>query len=477
MGLGKSLSMIALIAAGKVSSIDHRHFQHDKSLNSTLIVVPPNGERIRDHASQIGPEVLMRYSTVLVEWEAQIESRFKPTANTETPDIVLTTYQTVESEQRKRRLGNDSILSFHWNRIVLDEGMIQNFVNDIKDANRIAHLVRNFSTATAKVVASIHATYRWAMSGTPIQNSLTDFFGLLKFLRFHPYDNTQKFDDDLSKSWRSGDVEVAVERFKKLLSCIMLRRSKQSTIELPSRDDQIIRIPFSPEEKAYYRNIEQPVVELLDDASKTRHSMGGLWLNAMQQIQQLRVACNVGVGKRSLNPAPMRSGIVSGDMTLDILGARLSMGATFYGNVSPSKRKRALKLLRDDLETRAILLTISCGAVGIDLTAASRIHLLEPQWNPSLEDQALARVHRIGQTRPVTTIRYVMQDSIEEHIINVQDRKKLLASLLLSNESSSQVSRQYSYTFTRASGNVNLSSNLGKEGVRSFEMGDYSMLE
>ncbi|KAL9065696.1 MAG: hypothetical protein Q9157_007391 [Trypethelium eluteriae] len=251
----------------------------------------------------------------------------------------------------------------------------------IKDPDRIAHVIRNCSTATAKVTASLHATYRWAISGTPIQNSLTDFLGLLKFLRFHPYDNTQKFDDDLSEPWRNGNFEEAVEKFKRLLSCIMIRRSKNSTVELPPRDDQIIRVPFSPEEKAYYRKIEQPVVELLDDASKTRYGTGGVWLNAIQQIQRLRLACNLGVGKRSSHPTRTRSNIMGGDMTLEVLGARLSMGAIFYvvqhalevagircvrvdGNVSLNNRKRALKLLGDDPETKAILLTISCGAIG-----------------------------------------------------------------------------------------------------------------
>ncbi|CAN9095116.1 unnamed protein product [Alternaria alternata] len=80
--------------------------------------------------------------------------------------------------------------------------------------------------------------------------------------------------------------------------------------------------------------------------------------------------------------------------------------------------------------------TSSCGACGLDLTAASTVHLLEPQWNPSLEDQALARVHRIGQTRPVTAIRYLMEDSFEEQVLKIQDRKKLLSSTLLSNGSS-----------------------------------------
>jgi len=106
------------------------------------------------------------------------------------------------------------------------------------------------------------------------------------------------------------------------------------------------------------------------------------------------------------------------------------------GKVQPKKRSIAIKRLHDDPGVRVILITIACGACGyvyedntqkprihandylsLDLTAASTVHLLEPQWNPSLEDQALARVHRLGQTHPVTTIRYVMEDSFEEVIM------------------------------------------------------------
>ncbi|KAA8618925.1 HepA Superfamily II DNA-RNA helicase SNF2 family [Pyrenophora tritici-repentis] len=84
------------------------------------------------------------------------------------------------------------------------------------------------------------------------------------------------------------------------------------------------------------------------------------------------------------------------------------------GKVQPKNRGHVIQQLHEDSSIRVILITIACGACGLDLTAASRVHLLEPQWNPSLEDQALARVHRLGQTRPVTTIRYVMEDSFEE---------------------------------------------------------------
>ncbi|MCJ1358743.1 MAG: hypothetical protein MMC33_008743 [Icmadophila ericetorum] len=79
-----------------------------------------------------------------------------------------------------------------------------------------------------------------------------------------------------------------------------------------------------------------------------------------------------------------------------------------------SKREEALKTFRSDARARVMLIPISCGAVGIDLTVASREYLMEPQWNPMLEEQALDRLYRMGQTREVTTIRYIIKDSFEE---------------------------------------------------------------
>jgi hypothetical protein len=84
------------------------------------------------------------------------------------------------------------------------------------------------------------------------------------------------------------------------------------------------------------------------------------------------------------------------------------------GSMKTDQRHAALERFRKDPGVLVILLTISCGGVGLDLTLASRIHLVEPQWNPAAEKQAMARVYRMGQTKPVVAMRYIMRDSIEE---------------------------------------------------------------
>ena len=102
------------------------------------------------------------------------------------------------------------------------------------------------------------------------------------------------------------------------------------------------------------------------------------------------------------------------------------------GKISQSNRISALNIFESDPSVRVLLASISCGAVGLTLTAASRAYLFEPHWNPSMEEQALARIYRMGQTKEVTTIRYIMRQSYEEHVVRVQDRKKHLVDLLLS---------------------------------------------
>ncbi|KAM7212585.1 P-loop containing nucleoside triphosphate hydrolase protein [Rhypophila decipiens] len=103
----------------------------------------------------------------------------------------------------------------------------------------------------------------------------------------------------------------------------------------------------------------------------------------------------------------------------------------FDGSLSSSERDVNLARFHSDDSIKAMLMTVICGGVGIDLTAASRIHILEPHWNPATEEQAIARVHRFGQQRDVVTLRYVVSNSIEESVALVKERKEDLADLLL----------------------------------------------
>ncbi|KAI4680741.1 uncharacterized protein J4E84_007881 [Alternaria hordeiaustralica] len=172
-------------------------------------------------------------------------------------------------------------------------------------------------------MAALRATSRWAVSGTPVQNSLLDFHGLFKFLHFAPYDDPKVFDDDISSIWRTKSVEEAGETFKKLLSCMMIRRTK-AILDLPSKDDHLMRVPFNHEEERHYRQIEQPVMDMLDRNTRDDRQTQAPWMTAIQQINKLRLICNLGVSTPSQADYASQPGGNPDDKT-SVMNTRFSM--------------------------------------------------------------------------------------------------------------------------------------------------------
>ncbi|KAI0376507.1 SNF2 family N-terminal domain-containing protein [Hypomontagnella monticulosa] len=528
MGLGKTLQMIALIAENKFDSSQYDS-QSSLRVAATLIILPMPLMSVWE--SQLSRHT---HKGKLTWRRHHGQSRFG-TQTSPYPDIVITTYQTVQSEYKRRNQRPSTLFSYHWHRIILDE----------------AHIIRN-ETTTASAVCSLSATYRWAVTGTPIQNSLTDLCGLFKFLRIQPYDDNASVDKEIFEFIRREDRHEGIRRLKALCNNVMIRR-RSNIIDLPPRKDLIRTVEFTPQERWLYQDVE----------SRMHCDMtGNQWISAIQLINKLRLICNLGVASpsRTLTIQQVASGPViperdsfygaiqaselalgetscalcdsfinvsdtpdstcayssacgrifcmscaalvqnrsipgclcpTGSLctlqhlssalvrkardeagetdtgsacwpisskvravvediqnnileksvvlsfwttTLNMVQYALDQAQIRYvridGTVTPAKREAAMQDLRDIDAVRVLLITVSCGGVGLDLTAASRVHLLEPQWNPAIEDQALARVHRMGQQRPVVAIRYIMRGSIEESVATTKGKKKLLAELL-----------------------------------------------
>ena len=113
------------------------------------------------------------------------------------------------------------------------------------------------------------------------------------------------------------------------------------------------------------------------------------------------------------------------------------------GTLSASSRANVIRVFRDNPGIKVLLATITCGGIGLDLTVASRAYIVEPQWNPMSELQALDRIHRLGQKNEVKTIRYIMKGSWEEQVLKLQQRKQELADLTLSGGAISKAELTY----------------------------------
>ncbi|CAG1980246.1 unnamed protein product [Fusarium graminearum] len=534
MGLGKTLTMIALVATDLDSEIsnDNGGDEFHSKVLTTLIVVPPSligtwEEQLLEHVIEGG----------LTCHQYHRRGRQISVNKLQGTHIVLTTYHTISAE---------------WNST--NEGKL----------TTTAHLIRNGSSRMSQAICALESRSRWAVTGTPIQNRLGDLASLFKFIRVYPYTDRKCFDADISRLWKTGEYQEAINRLKRLSKCLILRRDK-GTVSLPPRKDMQCPVDFSPEERSLYDNLRQDTVVIIDEATNCDSDSvkPGSYANVLQQIESLRLVCNIGlhyhtrhekVAKNipeankwtkiaqttfnmeremvptlclrcssasditetisegptttSQNPLffsclrficaectqssgqnlecghnprcavaqvstsgqsletslsdvqpqtdiglpskvkalitdirnlpPHEKCIVFSTwrMTLDIVEAGLEQSSIssvrFDGKVPQRSRQKVVDNFRNDLSVRVMLLTLSCGAAGLTLTVATRAYLMEPHWNPTLEEQALARIHRIGQTQEVTTVRFFMRNSFEHQVIKRQESKKYLAGLLLS---------------------------------------------
>ncbi|KAM0483625.1 hypothetical protein ACHAPX_002117 [Trichoderma viride] len=281
----------------------------------------------------------------------------------------------------------------------------------------------------ARALCSLDSVSRWAVTGTPIQNRLNDLTALLKFLRVYPYSDEDKFNADISRLWKIGEVDEAEKRLKRLAGCIVLRRPK-TTIQLPPRHDFKQFVELSPAERELYKAAKMHAISHFNQALATDGKLNGThsYAHMLQRIEAMRMICNLGVYYKMRHDLETYNEETSQEWNEET--------AQRMFNLYPQKdRQNVIKRFRDAPTMRVLLLTISCGAVGLTLTEASRAYLMEPHWNPTLEDQALARIHRIGQTKEVTTVRFIVRDSFEERVVELQQFKTDLASVInLQNE-------------------------------------------
>jgi SWI/SNF-related matrix-associated actin-dependent regulator of chromatin subfamily A3 len=211
-------------------------------------------------------------------------------------DVVITTYQTVSAIWRQKQQNltenSESIFSIVWHRVVLDEGKHV-------DPNRggifltgIAHTIQNQQSQLTQACFALHSNRRWAITGTPIQNKLTDFLSIIKFLRVYPYSELGTFEADISKPWQKGDPQGFL-RLRTLVRNITISRTK-AVVDLPPRVDEIHHLDFSFEERQKYDLAKTQTAALLEEAISSANQQSTTF-NALERLNLLRLICSHGL--------------------------------------------------------------------------------------------------------------------------------------------------------------------------------------
>jgi SWI/SNF-related matrix-associated actin-dependent regulator of chromatin subfamily A3 len=145
----------------------------------------------------------------------------------------------------------------------------------------------------AQACRAVRATSRWAMTGTPIQNRVTDFASLLEYLHIYPFSNPKIFEAEIMKPCLKAD-DPDVSRMRKLVNCISLCRTK-SVIDLPKREDEILFLDLSPKEREYYDLVKCNTIQSINEALSHNPLAPNQYLNALQWLNELRLICNHGL--------------------------------------------------------------------------------------------------------------------------------------------------------------------------------------
>jgi len=342
-------------------------------------------------------------------------------------DVALTTYHTARQDlSLLEKIG--------WQFIVLDE----------------SQQIKNQASEVSKVVRSLNARHKISLSGTPIENSLADLWAQMEFINPDTLGTYKAFREQFQAPIEKQNDERAKARLFSRVKPFFLRRTKEEVApDLPELTQQIFYSEMPTEQRKHYEQLKSAVrneiLSLFDDP-KTR-------LMALQALTKLRQLANHPVladtnyagasGKMDDVLAQWdvirRAGhkvlfFSSFEQHLQLFRKKMESDkhpfAWLTGDVPVAERAREVERFQNDTSVCAFLMTLGAGGVGLNLTAADYVFLLDPWWNPAKEDQAIARAHRIGQTRPVTAIRFIARDTIEEKILQLQERKRALSTAL-----------------------------------------------
>jgi SWI/SNF-related matrix-associated actin-dependent regulator of chromatin subfamily A3 len=311
MGLGKTLSMIGLIVSDPwETQPEQLSVEYPGKLGATLLIVPSSllqqwEDQLAMHVQTSGPN--------RIQWtKYHGSSRLMDLKLLHSYHIVITSFQTLASEYRKRSNRQSLLYSTTWRRLVLDE----------------AHAIRNHNTTTAKAVFGLEAESRWAMTGTPLQNRISDLSSILQFLRVYPYCDRKVFEADIVRVWKLEDETLALDRLKRLFQCIAIRRHRHS-INLPDRTDLRKYVDLNDEERTAYRQIESPIVDMIDNALRRDMQEPGTYMHALLKINSLRKFCNIGLESNASNlgwKSPLLGGVTHGSELQAIFDDLLSSG-------------------------------------------------------------------------------------------------------------------------------------------------------
>jgi non-specific serine/threonine protein kinase len=419
MGLGKTVQALSFL----------QHFYETYDGDLRAIVVCP--------------------TTLIYNWENEIKKftpsleyyihhgslRIRTAEELKKHHIIITTYGTLRSDIK-------TFVQIPFDYVILDE----------------SQAIKNPSSKVTKAASLLRASHRLCMSGTPLQNNTFDIYAQMNFLNPGMLGSVEFFRQEFAIPIdKFGEAEQK-EHLKKILYPFILRRTKEQVAkDLPDKTETVLFCEMEDEQRkiydAYRNDFRAKIMGTIEEQGIQKSQ-----LTILQGLMKLRQICDSPailneeekfenhsikleeLGREIAENIGNHKALVFSQFLgmlalirhkLEELGVKYEY---FDGSTSAPDREKAIQAFQNNEETRVFLISLKAGGVGLNLTAADYVYIVDPWWNPAVEQQAIDRTHRIGQTKNIFAYRMICKDTIEDKIMQLQEKKRLLAKELIADD-------------------------------------------
>lgn len=352
-------------------------------------------------------------------------------------DVIITTYGTLRSDVKE-------FIELNLDYVILDE----------------SQAIKNPGSKVTKAACLLKSKGRLCLSGTPLQNNTFDIFAQMNFLNPGMLGSQEFFKSEFAVPIDRFGEKDQKDHLRKLLYPFILRRTKEQVAkDLPEKQEMVLFCEMGDEQRkiydAYRNDFRDKIMGVVQDQGIQKSQ-----LTILQGLMKLRQICD--------SPAIMKE--TDGEkypnvsVKLEELGREISENISnhkalvfsqflgmlalikqrlkelevdfeyFDGSSTAAERERAINRFQNDENCRVFLISLKAGGVGLNLTAADYVYIVDPWWNPAVEQQAIDRTHRIGQTKNIFAYRMICTDTVEDKILKLQEKKRKLASDLITDD-------------------------------------------
>ncbi|SDE17279.1 Helicase conserved C-terminal domain-containing protein [Mucilaginibacter pineti] len=421
MGLGKTIQTLALLQK-------HKEFTETEGGKSVSLVIMPTSLIYNwlNEAKKFTPQLrLMVHTGTLRYRSADVFANY---------DVVITTYGI-------SRIDIEMFKGFFFDYVILDES--QN--------------IKNPSSKSFMAVKQLKSRFKLILSGTPVENSVNDLWTQMSFINPGLLGSQQFFQNEFVTPIEKKKDEDKARKLQALIKPFVLRRTKeQVATELPPKTENLFYCQMSEEQASVYEKVKSEyrneLLKSLEDGTFAKTQ-----IQVLQGLIKLRQIANhpimidkdyEGDSGKFENVVHTLANVLDGGHKVLIFSQFVKQLTIYrehfdregvpyvYLDGSTQNRGDVVKKFQEDTKTRVFLISIKAGGVGLNLTEADYVFILDPWWNPAVEQQAIDRTHRIGQTKNVFIYKFITKDSVEEKILALQQRKLSLSRALITTEES-----------------------------------------